>query len=177
MMAPTVSIVVPTYQRAATVERLLRSLIDAPPTTSFEIVVVDNASTDGTNSIVSAAAEQLPSQQFHRWPENLTRLENWKHGIERASATGSRSSLGGTWAQSIAWSQCRRAPGNKLNCCALLDHDDHTVDYTMPPDCVVRSRLELPGALPAPSTAAIFTKADDSGLTRYTRSQRRSRSS
>lgn len=53
------------------------------PTVS--IVVVDDVSTDGTDSIVSAAAEQLPSLQCHRWLENLTRLENWKRGIERAS--------------------------------------------------------------------------------------------
>jgi glycosyltransferase involved in cell wall biosynthesis len=167
--SPTVSIVVPTHQRAATVDRLLRCLIDAPPTTSFEVIVVDNASTDGTDSIVKAAAESLPSLQFHRWPENVGPLENWKRGIERAS---------GQWLK-IIWSDDWVEPGaidrlvttaverqaTTVTCGARLHHESRTVDwYTeaipeLSPDHVIRSLLELPAALPASPTAALVPRA------------------
>lgn len=169
MTGPTVSIVVPTYQRAATVDRLLQCLIDAPPTTSFEIVVVDNASTDGTDAILRAAAEKLPSLQFHRWPENLGPLENWKRGIERAS---------GEWLK-IIWSDDWVEPGaidrlvttavdrqaTTVTCGARLHHENRTVDWytkaipALTPDLVVRSLLELPAALPASPTAALVRRA------------------
>ena len=169
MTEPSVSIVVPTYQRAATVDRLLQSLIDAPPTTPFEVIVVDNASTDGTDEIVGAAAERLPSLQFHRWPENLGPLENWRRGIERAS---------GEWLK-IIWSDDWVEPGaidrlvstaitgraTTVTCGARLHHGDRTVDwYTkaipmLTPDQVVRSLLELPAALPASPTAALVRRA------------------
>ena len=168
MSVPTVSIVIPTFQRAATVDRALRSLIDAPPTTAFEVIVVDNASTDGTDAVVAAAAEHLPTLQFHRWAENLGPLENWRRGIERAS---------GQWLK-IIWSDDWVEPGaidrmvstaidtgsTTVTCGARLHHPDRTVDwYTKPvdrltPDTVISSLLRFPSALPASPTAALVRR-------------------
>ena len=169
MTAPTVSIVVPTYQRAATVERLLRSLIDAPPTTSFEIVVVDNASTDGTDAIVNSAAEHLPTLQYHRWPENLGPLENWKRGIERASGEWLKIIWSDDWVEPDAIDRLVTTAVDRqattVTCGARLHYENRTVDWytkaisALTPDCVVRSLLELPASLPASPTAALVRRA------------------
>jgi GT2 family glycosyltransferase len=54
MTSPVLSIVIVTYNAKADVEACLRSLADAPPSTPHEIVVVDNASTDGVTQAVAA---------------------------------------------------------------------------------------------------------------------------
>jgi len=168
MTTPTVSIVIPTYERAATVERLLRSLIDTPPSTSFEVVVVDNASTDGTESVVSAAAEQLPSLRFQRWPENLGPLENWKRGIEQASGEWLKIIWSDDWVEPdaidrlVATAIDRRA--TTVTCGARLHHGNKVTNWytkaipSLTPDRVVRSLLELPALLPASPTAALVRR-------------------
>jgi GT2 family glycosyltransferase len=54
--APRVSVVVPLYNKVATVERTLRS-ISAQTFTDFEVIVVDDGSTDGSAAIVEAFAD------------------------------------------------------------------------------------------------------------------------
>jgi len=58
--SPTVSVVVPTYQRADRVAALLEDLgRQTLPPVSFEVVVVDDASTDGTADRLDALAPSL----------------------------------------------------------------------------------------------------------------------
>ena len=47
-MLPRLSVVIVTYNSRAHIDRCLGSLVEHPPATDHEIVVVDNASTDGT---------------------------------------------------------------------------------------------------------------------------------
>ncbi len=49
---PRLAVIIATYNSAADIERCVRALRDAPPTTSHRILVVDNASTDATATIV-----------------------------------------------------------------------------------------------------------------------------
>jgi GT2 family glycosyltransferase len=52
---PTLSVVVPTYQRCASVQRLLAALgRQSLPAEDFEVVVVDDGSTDGTGAALQA---------------------------------------------------------------------------------------------------------------------------
>jgi len=78
----TVSIVIVSYNARADLERCLESLHAAPPAAPHEIIVVDNASTDG-----SAAAA-------HRWPgvQVIERRDN--AGFAIATNAGIRASTG-----------------------------------------------------------------------------------
>jgi glycosyltransferase involved in cell wall biosynthesis len=55
-MKPTLSVVIPVYNEAATVARVIEQVQNAPVEVSREIVVVDDASTDGTRAILEALA-------------------------------------------------------------------------------------------------------------------------
>jgi glycosyltransferase involved in cell wall biosynthesis len=67
--APRLSILVPTWNAAATVERALASVL-AERTIPLELVVVDDASTDGTADLVAALAEGDPRVVLVRLPAN-----------------------------------------------------------------------------------------------------------
>ena len=176
MSQTLVSIVIPTYQRAETVKRALWSLIDAPPTRPYEVVVVDNASSDGTEDVVAAASEHITDLHFHQWSENLGPLENWRRGIELAT---------GSWLK-IIWSDDWVEPGTidrmvstaeatgstTVTCGARLHHQDRIVDwYTNPigvltPETVAEALLALPAQLPAsPSAALVRREQALAGLT------------
>jgi glycosyltransferase involved in cell wall biosynthesis len=66
---PTLSILVPTWNAAATVERALASVL-AERTVPLELVVVDDASTDGTPDLVAGIAERDPRVVLVRLPAN-----------------------------------------------------------------------------------------------------------
>jgi len=80
---PRLSIVIVSYHSRADLEGCLRSLSDAPPRTDHDIVVVDNASTDGT-----------PAYVRERWP--LVRLieAGGNVGFARANNLGIRATAG-----------------------------------------------------------------------------------
>jgi glycosyltransferase involved in cell wall biosynthesis len=59
--APTLSILMPVYNERATVEPALRRLLEAKLPAEFEVVVVDDGSTDGTGDLLAA----------DRWPERV----------------------------------------------------------------------------------------------------------
>jgi glycosyltransferase involved in cell wall biosynthesis len=55
-MKPTLTVVIPVYNEAATVARVIEQVRNAPVETSREIVVVDDASSDGTRGILEGLA-------------------------------------------------------------------------------------------------------------------------
>jgi GT2 family glycosyltransferase len=60
MSAPTISVVVPTYNRRERLHRVLTGLRDQTGTDSFEVVVVSDGSTDGTDEYLASGAAPLP---------------------------------------------------------------------------------------------------------------------
>ncbi|MQA73280.1 MAG: glycosyltransferase [Solirubrobacterales bacterium] len=62
---PLISVVLPTYQRAALLERCLESLTaQTLPRSRFEVVVVDDGSSDWTASVCARLADELPMRSF-----------------------------------------------------------------------------------------------------------------
>src|SRR4051812_40812414 len=60
-MPPFVSIVVPVYNRADLLQQLLDSLLELQyPRNRFEVIIVDNGSTDGAWELAQKAAAQVP---------------------------------------------------------------------------------------------------------------------
>jgi N-acetylglucosaminyl-diphospho-decaprenol L-rhamnosyltransferase len=75
------SILIVSYNTLADLERCLQSLGQSPPSTSHEIIIVDNASSDGSQATVQS-----------RWPHaRLTALES-NVGFARATNVGFRHS-------------------------------------------------------------------------------------
>jgi GT2 family glycosyltransferase len=76
---PLISVVIPTYQRAALLERSLESLTEQTlPRHAFEVVVVDDGSSDWTERVCKRLAEDLQLRYF--------RIEN--SGISAAKNLG-----------------------------------------------------------------------------------------
>src|SRR5919107_811195 len=61
-MAPVLSILMPVYNEAATVERAIAEVLAADMPFDFELIVVDDGSTDGTSEILDRG----------QWPENVS---------------------------------------------------------------------------------------------------------
>ena len=63
---PAVSVVLPTYNRAAGLERALDSVLQqtADPR-QYEVIVVDNNSTDGTAQVLDRLKERHPGTFAH----------------------------------------------------------------------------------------------------------------
>jgi glycosyltransferase involved in cell wall biosynthesis len=82
---PLVSVVVPTYQRAASVQRCVRALErQSLPFHRFEVVVVIDGSTDGTRALLDA----------YSGPCNLRAIEQPNRGRAAACNTGIRAATG-----------------------------------------------------------------------------------
>lgn len=80
---PRLSIIIVTYNSRAELEVCLRSLTDTPVGIDREIVVVDNASTDGT-----------PEYLRERWPGVRLIQSDQNTGFARANNTGLRQTFG-----------------------------------------------------------------------------------
>jgi glycosyltransferase involved in cell wall biosynthesis len=80
---PLVSVVIPTYNRARSVVRAIESA-QRQSYPNIEIVVTDNASTDGTEEVVRALAEKDRRIRYFRNEQNLGPVPNWKKGIQLA---------------------------------------------------------------------------------------------
>jgi glycosyltransferase involved in cell wall biosynthesis len=62
---PQISVVIPTYERAPLLERSLQSLTaQTLPPSQFEVVVVDDGSSDGTASVCARLADDIPLRSF-----------------------------------------------------------------------------------------------------------------
>lgn len=67
--APTVSIVMPVFNRAAYLDRAVDSLL-AQTLTSFELILVDDGSVDGSLELMQAYADRDPRVRVFRLPAN-----------------------------------------------------------------------------------------------------------
>lgn len=87
------SIVIPTYNEAGGIERLLRGLGDIFKANGLdgEIIVVDDNSPDGTGAIVDRLASELPVRCLHR-PGKLGLssgvIDGWKYARPESVALG-----------------------------------------------------------------------------------------
>ncbi|MFB3855037.1 MAG: glycosyltransferase family 2 protein [Vicinamibacterales bacterium] len=79
---PRLAIVIVSYNARADLERCLRSLRDAPPSTRHEIVVFDNASSDGS----AEAAAKWPGVRVLRSDRNLGFAAGTNAGIRATTA-------------------------------------------------------------------------------------------
>lgn len=84
MTVPALSIVIVTFNARDDVQRCLASLYEAPPTRSWDLVVVDNASTDGTPDAIEAA---WPDAQLVRLPRNVGFAAGNNVGIRATTGT------------------------------------------------------------------------------------------
>jgi GT2 family glycosyltransferase len=82
-MPPELSILIVSYNTLVDLERCLQSLREAPPDTAHEIVVIDNASGDGSAPAVKS-----------RWPEARLIALDSNVGFARANNIGFRQTHG-----------------------------------------------------------------------------------
>lgn len=77
--APKVSVIVVTFNQAAYIARCLESILSQETPFAFEVIVGDDASTDGTTDIVRRIAEQYPGKvRALLHPENLGPFANYR---------------------------------------------------------------------------------------------------
>lgn len=81
--APRVSVVIPTHNRAELVVRAIRSVL-AQTMSDFELIVVDDASTDDTEAVVQRIGDAR--LQYVRLAENGRQSRALNEGISRACA-------------------------------------------------------------------------------------------
>ncbi len=79
-MTPSVSVIIPTYNRRAYVQEAIESVL-AQTYTDYEIIVIDDGSTDGT---AEALREQYGDRIRYEWQENQGVSAARNHGIELA---------------------------------------------------------------------------------------------
>jgi glycosyltransferase involved in cell wall biosynthesis len=75
-MAPQLSLLVPVYNEAATVEQAIDALLAADLPFTTELVVVDDGSTDGTGAILAAGS----------WPADRVRILRHEHNQGKGAA-------------------------------------------------------------------------------------------
>lgn len=82
MERPLLSIVIPTRERGEVLQHTLRTVL-ALPDPRFEIIVCDNASTDGTAEVVKSFPD--PRLRYSRSETRLTMPENFARGLDLAT--------------------------------------------------------------------------------------------
>lgn len=84
---PTASVVIPVYNRATTIGDAIRSALGQQTDFAFNVIVVDNHSTDGTTEAIAALARQ-DERVVHLIPEEYSLL------------------IGGCWNEAVASDRC-----------------------------------------------------------------------
>ncbi|HVZ26321.1 MAG TPA: glycosyltransferase family A protein, partial [Sediminibacterium sp.] len=125
-LLPFVSILVPAYNEAAYLTKTLHALI-AQDYPSFEIIVIDNASTDATTASVEAFVKSHPQLQV---PIRL--LYEPIKGTNHAREAGRRAATGSIIAQVDA--DCVPGPGWLKKGLRILLRKKNTVAVTGPYD-------------------------------------------
>lgn len=82
MSTPALSVVIPTYNRRTRLARVLRSLADQTIDVPFEVVVVSDGSTDGTESSIEALDLPIDLRCFHQ--ENRGPAAARNRGVQAA---------------------------------------------------------------------------------------------
>lgn len=171
MPEPLVSVVIPTYERAAGVAQALDSIQEPELADRLEVIVVDNASTDDTEQVVAARQGRFHSLVYRRWDTNVGPVENWRRGIALAQAP---------WLK-IIWSDDAVEPGAIAHMLQTAERNGVSVvtsrvavDYphgafvhryldrptTLTPDIVASELLHFPAGLPASPGAALVRTSD-----------------
>jgi glycosyltransferase involved in cell wall biosynthesis len=104
-----VSVVIPAYNEEAIIESTVRALLDATPSSSLEVIVVDDRSTDATADKIRAMAEQDPRLRL----------------LPGAPRPDDQILLGKNWA---CWQGSKEARGKYL---LFVD-----ADFTVKPGCI-----------------------------------------
>mgnify|MGYP001163383609 CR=1 FL=1 len=81
-----VTIVIPTYNRAEMLSRAICS-IKEQTYANWKLVVVDNASSDNTSSIVEEAMRNDARVCYYRHPENIGMLPNWEFALSKVESS------------------------------------------------------------------------------------------
>lgn len=81
-MAPTLSILVPTYNRSALLKKALISIL-AQSFTDYEIIIVDNCSPDDTETIVAALGDSRV--KYHKNALNIGPVNNHNRALRLAT--------------------------------------------------------------------------------------------
>ena len=81
-----VSVVIPTYNRATTLTQAIRSAAAVNyPSDGYEIIVVDNASTDATRQVVKNLQSNVDGRVLRYVSEDRLGLHNARHADARAA--------------------------------------------------------------------------------------------
>lgn len=83
-MRVTVSVLIPTYNYARYLPEALDSVLDQS-FRDFELLIVDDASTDGTREIIESYAARDPRVRVHLQPKNVGMVANWNAALKLAS--------------------------------------------------------------------------------------------
>ena len=81
-MSPKVSIIIPTYNRADVITRALNSVL-AQTETNYEVIIVDDASTDETKQIIESYLD--PRIRYLRHDKNKYAAAARNTGMEKAT--------------------------------------------------------------------------------------------
>lgn len=117
---PTVSVCLPVYNGEGKIEPLLESLWNQT-FQDFELVVADNASTDGTEKYLRDLAETEPRIRYHRFVHNAGCSHNYNRAFELSCG------------QFTLWAACddRFEPEYIASCLeALQQHPDAVLCYS-----------------------------------------------
>lgn len=82
MTGPLVSVIIPTYQRAHTLRRAVEGAL-SQTYSPLEVIISDNASTDGTETILSDFAEH-DRVRILRQKRNIGPIDNWRAALSAA---------------------------------------------------------------------------------------------
>jgi len=165
-LKPTISICIPTFNRAGYLEQTLQSIVNQT-IKPFQVLIVDNASTDNTLQI--AAKYKKLGFAYIRNPKNLGMVGNYNRCLELAqgnylSFLHSDDLISSTWQETwLETIPCYRADYYTSSICVINKHNHPLFIYhTFKNDCLLPANEALPQLLRhycpiiAPTGATVF---------------------